>query len=147
MEKTMTKQDVIQFANENPASFLATSENHQPHVRGFLLWFADETGFYYHTGSTKRVYDQLTNNPKAEACFTKMVSQTEMTMMRVQGDVEFIQDEELKKRLLSERPWLNMELAKSSTIQLIIFKLVNCQAHFWDMASNLKEREAEVIKF
>ncbi len=34
------------------------------------MWFADETGFYYHTGTPpKAVWQQLTRNPKVEFCF------------------------------------------------------------------------------
>lgn len=56
----MNFENCITFANENPASFVATvDENGQPRVRGFLMWYADKTGFYFHTGTMKPVYKQL----------------------------------------------------------------------------------------
>lgn len=36
----MSFQDCIKFANENPASYIATTEGDQPRVRAFLMWFA-----------------------------------------------------------------------------------------------------------
>jgi uncharacterized pyridoxamine 5'-phosphate oxidase family protein len=40
-------QDCIKFANENPVCYIATMDGDQPRVRGFLMWFADEKGFYF----------------------------------------------------------------------------------------------------
>ena len=60
----MEFKDCIKFANENPVSYIATVDGDQPRVRAFLMWFADESGFYYHTGTAKSVYKQLKNNPR-----------------------------------------------------------------------------------
>ena len=49
----MNIQDCIQFTNENKLCYLATSEDNQPHVRALGFWFADESGFYFQTGSIK----------------------------------------------------------------------------------------------
>ena len=65
----MTFKEFIKFANENKSSYLATVEGDQPRVRGFFMWFADQTGFYFHTGAIKSVYGQLKQNPKVEVCF------------------------------------------------------------------------------
>lgn len=65
----MDVNDCLKFANANPASYLATQDGDQPHVRGLLLWFADPTGFYYNIGATKDVYKQLQANPKVEVAF------------------------------------------------------------------------------
>lgn len=63
-------EECLKFANENPASSLATVEGDQPHVRGMAFWFADRSGFYYHTATTKNVCRQLRKNPKAELSFS-----------------------------------------------------------------------------
>ena len=59
----MNIQDYLDFALANPVCFLATSENNQPHVRGMLLFFADESGFYFGTLSPKEMFKQLQKNP------------------------------------------------------------------------------------
>ena len=44
----------IEFANENKmCCYLATLENDQPRVRAMQFWFADQTGFYFQTGTIK----------------------------------------------------------------------------------------------
>ncbi|MBI4975037.1 MAG: pyridoxamine 5'-phosphate oxidase family protein, partial [Candidatus Omnitrophica bacterium] len=62
-------QDVIAFANKNPACFMATMDNDQPRVRGMLLFSCDEKGFIFSTGKPKNMYKQLEANPKIELCF------------------------------------------------------------------------------
>ena len=65
----MDYKDCIKFANDNPVSFIATMDGEMPRVRAYLMWCADESGFYYHTGTAKSVYKQLKNNPNVEICF------------------------------------------------------------------------------
>src|SRR5665648_38356 len=93
----------VQFANQNPVSFLSSTDGDQPRVRGLLLWFADKTGFYYNVGAVKEVYKQLKVNPKVEVCFFNAKSKS-MDQMRVTGQVEFLNDLELKKKLVEARP-------------------------------------------
>ncbi len=52
----MDFRDCLKFASDNPVSFIATQDREMPRVRAFLMWFADESGFYYH-------------NPNVEVCF------------------------------------------------------------------------------
>ena len=65
----MDFKDCTKFANENKTSYVANVEGDQPRVRVFFMWYADETGLYYHTGTMKLDYSQLKQNPKVEACF------------------------------------------------------------------------------
>jgi len=65
----MDFKDCLKFANDNPVSFIATMDGEIPRVRAFLMWFADEGGFYYHTATAKSVYKQLKDNPHVEICF------------------------------------------------------------------------------
>ena len=59
----MEFKDCIKFANDNPMTYVATLDGNQPRVRGFMMWYANESGFYFHTGATKSVYEQLKANP------------------------------------------------------------------------------------
>lgn len=99
----MGLKECVDFANRVKTAYLATVEGDQPRVRALLMWFADETGFYFQTQTVKALYRQLKENPKVEACFW---DPKEGRMLRVSGVVEFIEDPELKKRCYEERPFL-----------------------------------------
>lgn len=144
----MDYQDCIKFANENPVCYIATADGEQPRVRGFLLWFADENGFYFHTGATKEVCNQLKTNPKVEVCFYAPGDPQTAKMMRVAGEVEFLDDIALKTRLLEERPFLKaIATGGPEDPLLVLFRVYNGEAHFWTMEDNLRESEIERITF
>jgi uncharacterized pyridoxamine 5'-phosphate oxidase family protein len=129
-------EDCIKFANDNPSSYLATVEGDQPRVRGMLLWFADKTGFYYNTGASKDLYKQLQINPKVELCFFDPKSQN-LKMMRITGKVEFVDDLELKKKLVDARPFLKQWGLTPESPGLIVFRVPKGEAYFWTMDTNL----------
>ncbi len=144
----MEFKDCIKFANENPVSFIATDDGGKPKVRAFLMWFADESGFYYHTGSAKSVCKQLQKNPNVEICFyhptTDLMANS---MMRVAGRVEFLQDADLKSRLLEERQFLKAIVKGPNDPLLVVFRIPKGQAWFWSMAENMREGETPRIDF
>ncbi len=140
----MNKKDCIRFTNENRVCYLATVEGDQPRVRALGFWFADETGFYFQTGSIKEMYSQLKNNPKTEVCFYKQDKQLG-TMLRIAGNAEFIDDKGLKEKILEERPFLKDFGLTSDSPGLIIFRIPHGEAHFWTMENNLKPKE--IISF
>jgi len=57
----------IRFANENPVTYLATVDGDQPRVRAFAMWFADASGFYYHTGTGKERLPPVAEEPERRA--------------------------------------------------------------------------------
>ncbi len=134
MSQPSTSEEYIKFANENPISFLATLDGNQARVRGFQLWYADKTGLYYSTAANKDVIIQLKANPKVEACFFSSKSK-EMQQMRVTGTVEFVNDLEMKKKLLDARPFLKQAGLTPENPGLILLKIVKCTAHFWTFAT------------
>lgn len=135
----MTIHDCIRFTNENPICYLATAENDQPRVRALGFWFADESGFYFQTGSVKEFPHQLEKNPKTEVCFYKHDSMIG-TMLRISGEVEFLNDTKLKERVLNERPFLKNFGLTINSPGLIIFRIPHGKAHFWTMEDNLKPK-------
>jgi len=139
--------DYVKFANENPVTNIGTVEGDQPRVRAFAMWFADSTGFYYHTGTMKAVCGQLMKNPKVELCFYKP-GDAAGTMMRVCGKVEFLEDVDLTARLFHDRPWVKdiMKMAPDNS-RLAIFRVAHGDAYFWTMAENMREQQAPHIKF
>ena len=145
----MNFRDCIEFANETHRCCLATTEGDQPRVRPLGLYFADDTGFYFQTESVKALYKQLKNNRKVEACFyAPEVGSGLGTVMRVTGEVEFLDDVALRTRVLEDRPFLKgLGITKPEDPLLVVFRIFKGEAYFWTMANNMKESEIERIKF
>lgn len=127
----MTIRDCIKFANDNPISYMATIENTQPRVRAMLLWYADDTGFYYQTADTKELYPQLRANPKTEICFYKQKDMVDV-MLRVTGDVEFLDDNELREKVFKSRPFLRNLGYSSDSKDLLLFRIAHGEAYFFN---------------
>lgn len=127
----MDANDYIKFANENPISCIATLDNDQPRVRAMMMWYADKTGLYYSTAANKDFYKQLKANPKVEVCFSKG-----MDMIRVSGQVEFINALEIKKKLLDARPFLKQAGLTPENPGLIVFRIAKCKAQSWSRETN-----------
>ena len=140
----MNIKDCISFTNQNTLCYLATADGDQPRVRALGFWFADETGFYFQTGSVKEFPHQLEKNPKCEVCFYKHEGMTG-TMLRIAGKAEFVDDIRLREKVLIDRPFLKTFGLTIDSPGLIIFKIAHGQAHFWTMADNLKPKQ--IIEF
>ncbi len=139
----MRFQEYIDFATEHPVRSVATVDGDQPRVRTFLLWRANESGFYFETFSPKDVYMQLKSNPKVEMCFFNNESDLEKAKtMRLSGEVEFLDDPDLKKQLLEDWPFL-----QEAEAVLELFRIQSGEAFFWTMADVLKEKEIERVRF
>ena len=132
--------DCIKFANENPVCYLATADHDQPRVRALGFWFADETGFYFQTSTTKEFPHQLKKNPKTEICFYKHESMIG-TMLRISGKAEFLDDVNLRIKALNDRPFLKSYGVTVDSPKLVIFRIAHGEAHFWTMENNLKPKE------
>ena len=85
---------------------------------------ADENGIIFHTASTKDVFKQITNNPKAELCFNANGKQ-----VRVTGTLEVIQDEKLKEEIFNHpsrkflQAWKEMGIDNLLQILVIFISL------------------------
>lgn len=141
--------EVLMFANQNPSCWLATSEDNQPHVRGMFMWFADETGFYFHTAMAKNIYHQMNKNPNIETAFIRNADDpVNFETLHVSGVAEVVNNKELEKRLFEERQWLwsNIEHAGVDT-EVVIFRIVKGSAYIWNMAWNIRENEIPRVDF
>jgi len=148
MQSAFSFSDAVSFATQHPVVWLATSQADTPHVRGMWMWFADETGFYFHTGSMKRLGQQLRENPKVEAAFhDPSQGQGQSRMMRVSGTVELLDDPSLRTRLMAERAWLAPVFEAYPDATLDIFRIPHGEIQFWSMAVNCREREQPVLPF
>jgi uncharacterized pyridoxamine 5'-phosphate oxidase family protein len=133
-------QACIDFANENKLCFLATVENDQPRVRAMEFWFADETGFYFQTGTIKELTGHIATNPKIEVCFYHAAFPVG-TMLRVAGNAESIDDRDMKARAIADRPFLKDMGLTADSPHLILFKIAHGEAYFWTWETNLQPKE------
>ena len=145
----MEFQDCISFANEHSVAYFATEENGQPHVRPMGLWFADASGFYFQSQTVKSFCKQLQQNNRVEICFyAPAAAGSPGTVLRVTGEVEFIDDADLKKKVLEDRPFLkHMGIESPDDPRLVIFKIHTGEAFFWTMEYSMRESEIERIRF
>ncbi|MDB9822312.1 pyridoxamine 5'-phosphate oxidase family protein [Deltaproteobacteria bacterium] len=145
----MEFQDCIKFANEYPDVYFATDDSGQPRVRGMSLWFADENGFYFQTQSVKSFCRQLRKNNKVEVCFTNASDGSKPSrIMRVTGQVQFIDDLSFKEKVFEERPFLKtMGIESPEDPILVLFKIYMGEVFFWTLKDSMHESEIERIKF
>ncbi len=141
--------EILLFANQNPSCWLATSEDDKPHVRGMLMWFADETGFYYHTAKAKRLSSQIEKNPNVEAAFIRNATDpVKFETLHISGVAEEVKDDELVQRLKQERAWLWSNIVNSGVdTEVVIFRITKGTAYIWNMSWNIKESEAPRVSF
>lgn len=90
------------------------------------------------------MYGQMQANNKVEACFWQPDEQTGI-MMRVAGEIQFVNDLKLKKKVLEDRPFLKEFGMTFNHPGLIIFRIAKGEAYFWTMANNFQPKE--MIKF
>jgi pyridoxamine 5'-phosphate oxidase len=140
----MELKDVYEFANINPLCYLATVEEDQPRVRAFVMWYAGDKGFYFHTSAEKEVFKQIVSNPKVEVCFYATQSGA---MMRAAGKAVVLNDLEMKKRLLEDLPYIKQMVEGPDDPDLVLFRVQDGDARFWTIGENRVEFKAEKIKF
>ncbi|MBZ9571345.1 pyridoxamine 5'-phosphate oxidase family protein [Methanobrevibacter sp. TMH8] len=140
----MNYKECIDFANENPVAWLATSDKDQPHVRAMGMWFAAETGFYFQASTVKELVNQIKENPKIEIAFFRPDEGTGK-MLRVEGKAEIIKDIGMKKKCLEDRPFLKDLGLTAESDELFLFRIHHGKAHFWTMETNLLPKE--IIEF
>jgi len=143
----MNVQDCIDFATQHPVCFLSTMDGDQPRVRTVLLVKADETGFYFDLLSPKRMVKQIQANPKAEVCFYNYPTDLmQAKQMRVTGKMELVEDQELMKKVGSDRSFLDQLAGQPTAPLTMIFRLCQGEARFWTFPDILKEEKLERVK-
>lgn len=65
--------------------------------------------------------------------------------MRVAGTVEFLNDGELRRKLIGERQFLRAWGFTPESDDLVIFRIAKGEAYFWTMETNFDSKKA--IKF
>jgi uncharacterized pyridoxamine 5'-phosphate oxidase family protein len=147
-EAAMQIDDCIEFATKYPVCYLATEDGDQARVRPLLMWFADDQGFYFMTMSPKEFAHQLHANPKVEVCFYNGAAELQdARMMRVTGEVEFVDDQELIHQISVERSALEGIIGRPLEPIAEVFRIGKGEARFWTLMDILKEPQLERVVF
>jgi pyridoxamine 5'-phosphate oxidase len=91
---------------------------------------------------------QLHKNPKVEVCFYNNPAELpQAKQMRVTGEVEFVEDAEIKQQIYEKVKFLDDLAGRSVEPLLEVFRIKSGEAHFWTLADVLKEPELERMTF
>jgi len=136
----MDKHDILAIINSNPAFFLATVNDGEPHVRGMFLYRADQAGILFHTGGMKDVCRQLLGNPAVELCF---FDPQKMVQVRVGGTAHLMEDIPLKEEIVNSpgREFLKPWVESQGLEVLAVFRVEGYLAQVWTMESNFAPKE------
>jgi len=131
----MTKGEIFKFMNDHPEFYLATNDQGQARVRGLLLHKANEEGIYFTTGKMRDLYKQLKMDPKVELIF---VEHPPLASVRVTGVVEELDDDlDLKKEIVSKRPFLKPMIDHSGYEPMAVFRVKNGTATEWRLETTM----------
>jgi uncharacterized pyridoxamine 5'-phosphate oxidase family protein len=134
----MNKTEILEFLNANPTCYLATSVQNKPYVRAMRMVSADEKGLIFQTADGKDLPKPLKENPYVEVCFYNM---KENIQIRVAGKTTWVEDLDLKKKILGQRPFMKPLIEKKGFDVMPVFRIVDCVACTWTMATNFSPKE------
>ena len=126
----MDRKEILECINANPMAVMCTVEGDKPRGRGMETFRADENGLIFYTGKYKDVYKQLESNPEVELCYMGGGMQ-----VRVRGRMELLDDPEIKKEVVEQRPMMKGFVEQMGYEHLAIIRLKGGQATTWT-ASN-----------
>jgi len=141
----MTKQELFDFMNQTGSFHLATVDGGEPRVRAIMLYKADDTGIYFHTGPFKEVYRQIMQNPNVQLCFNDPASGMQV---RVRGALEMVSTPELKREVAGHpsRAFMQAWKAHCATEEEFyamfdVFCLKGGVANVWTFQTNFAPKE------
>jgi pyridoxamine 5'-phosphate oxidase len=134
----MTKEEIFEFVSKNPVFSLATIDGSRPRVRMIMLYKADADGIIFCTGRDKAVCKQLRSNPAAELCFYNAEPGRQV---RIEGNVEMLDDLDLKKKIVEAFPFLKPWVESAGYEVMVICRLKNAKATTWTMETNFDPKE------
>jgi len=105
-----------------------------------LAYRADSSGLIFHTGKAKALAKQILLNKHVEVCFN-----SPDTQIRVAGLAEIVEDLDLKKEIVEARPFMKPWIEKHGYDLFIVFRLTQCQAAVWTMATNFEPTRYQKI--
>jgi len=128
----MDLDKAIAFAEACQVGYVATCVNNKPYVRPLQLVTAGGEGFYFVTHPHKELYAQLRRNPEVEICFNR-----ELQMLRVRGNVAWIEDPAWLLTSIVEQPWApRSEVVKAIRPNFCFFEIPIGACRWWEDASH-----------
>jgi general stress protein 26 len=145
----MDLNECQKFARHFPLCSFATAAGSQPHVRTLLLWTVTGDAFWFHTGASTHLAQEIKKNPKVEICFSAPPAPPlPARMMRVTGFCEHVDDKRMKTRLLEERPSLiSLGFKGPEDPELVILRVHSGEIRFFAMETFLVEKDSVPIEF
>jgi pyridoxamine 5'-phosphate oxidase len=134
----MNKEQIIEFINKNHTCYLATCEGKQPRVRGMMTYKADKNGILFHTGRSKDLTKQIVANPNVELCYFDAGTNVQV---RITGKARVVEDLDLKKQIVKDRPFLQPIVEQFGYETLVVFRVVDAEAVVWTFATNLDPKQ------
>jgi uncharacterized pyridoxamine 5'-phosphate oxidase family protein len=111
--RSMTLEELFDFAMANPICALA-------------IFFA--------TGTPKKVFSQIKENPLVEVCFW-----SDTQMMRVDGEIEIVDEKELKEKLFSRHEFLQRLLKSADHPWFVLLRIAHGTIDFTSDAIGLSK--------
>lgn len=130
-------KELYDFAMANQICALATVDRIQPRVRMFKLLQAGPDGFYFATGTPKKVFSQIKENPLVEVCFWN-----ETQMMRVDGEIDVIDEKGLKEKLFNRHEFLKSLLKTADHPWFVVLRIAHGTIDFTADAIGLSKIES-----
>ncbi len=135
----MTRDEIFEFIKGHPACNLATVDAEgQPHVRGMLMYRADEKGIIFHTGDFKELWTQVINNPKVELCYFDPKTNKQV---RITGTARPDEGLTLKEEIVRARPFLKTWVEKRGYDHLKVLRVTPLRATVWTFETNFNPNE------
>jgi len=134
----MTRQEILDFVNNNPICFLATAEGNKPFVRAVMLHSANEDGLTMSTWKQKDLYQQIFSNPNVELCF---YDSRQGKQLRIHGQIELINEDNLKKEILKRFKFLQFQADRVGIDSMVVFRLAQGQATTWSLSTAFEEKK------
>jgi len=113
----VNKKEILDFISQNNIGYLATVDGKAARVRAMDTFRAEENGLIFYTDKSKNVCQQMLKNPDIEICYYARGIQ-----VRVRGKAELVEDIDLKKEIVSGRPFYG-EMSDEDYQAMAVFRL------------------------
>jgi len=131
-------KEVIKVLEGTKYGFLATIDAGKPRVRPFEFQFLAEGKYYFCTGKSKPVANQIKKTPTIEFCAVD----EQMKTVRIRGEAKFSDEIAKKERILKHNDLVRSIFQRADNQEFEIFYLDHGKAIIFDLLGNLP-REIE----
>ena len=126
-------KEILDFLTASPAFYVGTTdENNHPKVRPFSLVFEWNGKITFGTNETKKIHQQLRNNPFVEICsFNHHTGE----WMRISGKVELFKNIDANRRIFEVMPALKDLYESENNPIIVCFSFIEGEASIYNFNS------------